>query len=484
MTTMPRATRPSALGTISRLLLLALVVGLAGLPLASGLAQSTQPKVVVGRIDGTITPVMARYVERVINNAESDHAAAVVFEMDTPGGLSSAMDDIVRSILESDVPVVVYVAPRGARAASAGVYITYAAHVAAMAPGTNIGSASPILVGADGSTDSGNDTLTKKVTNDAVAQIRNLAQLRGRNADWAEQAVREAVNVTADEALNLHVIDLTAPDLPTLLQQIDGRTVQLEQGAVTLHTANASTSDLNMNWIEQFLQLLADPTIAYILVSLGLLGIFLEFSHPGVSVPGIFGVISILLGLYALGTIPVNWAGVLLMGVAFVLLILDLYLPSAGLLTIGGLISFVLGSYLLIGGNAPPGYEIARPAIWTMTACLLAFSIFLGAAVLRARLRPPATGREAMIGEVGTVRTTLAPSGTVFVFGELWEATLEPGTVTELGVGEPVVVTAIKGLRLTVRPATGEERERAEAPAPDARLVVPVTGVRAGSTGA
>jgi membrane-bound serine protease (ClpP class) len=468
----------------SRWLLLAVIVFATALPLLSGFAQTTQPTVVVGQIDGTITPVMARYVERVIRRAERDDAAAVVFEMDTPGGLGSAMDDITRDIIESDVPVIVYVSPRGARAASAGVYITYAAHVAAMAPGTNIGSASPIMIGSDGSTDSGNETLNRKITNDAVARIKNMAQLRGRNAEWAEQAVREAVNITADEALSLHVIDLVAPDLETLLQQTDGRTVQLESGPVTLATANATTSHHGMNWLDQFLQLLADPTIAYLLVSLGLLGIFIELSHPGISVPGIFGAISLLLGFFALGTLPVNWAGVLLIGLAFILFVIDIYVTSFGALTIGGLISFVLGSYLLIGDNAPPGYEIATPAIWAMSACLLAFSLFLGAAVLKARLRPRATGKEALIDQVGVVRKTLAPRGLVFVYGELWDATLEPGTVKSLDVGEHVVVTALNGLRLMVRPMTVDEILKREFPEPDPRVVIPVRSVHSHSTGA
>lgn len=481
---MPGRILSSMVMATSRWLLLAVVVCASALPLIGGFAQTSQPKVVVGQIDGTITPVMARYVERVIKRAERDDAAAVVFEMDTPGGLSSAMDDIIRDIIESEVPVIVYVAPRGARAASAGVYITYAAHVAAMAPGTNIGSASPIMIGGDGSTDSGNETLDRKITNDAVAQIKNLAQLRGRNAEWAEQAVREAVNITADEALSLQVIDLIAPDLETLLNQIDGRTVQLESGPVTLATANATTSDLGMTWLEDFLQLLADPTVAYLLISLGLLGIYVEFSHPGISVPGIFGAISLLLGFFALGTIPVNWAGVLLIGLAFVLFAVDLYVPSLGTLTIGGLISFVLGSYLLIGDDAPPGYEIARPVIWTMTACLLAFSLFLAAAVLKARLRPPATGKDALLGDVGVVRKPLAPRGFVHVSGELWDATLEPGGVVELGEGELVIVTGVDGLRLTVRPVTAEELQMRDTPEPDPRMVIPVGGVQTRSSGA
>ena len=488
MLTMPRTIHPLRLLSRLRLLgpvsllrcsLLLILFVLTALPLFSGLAQERQPKVVVGEIDGTITPVMARYVERVIERAEDDGAAAVVFEMDTPGGLSSAMDDIIRDILESEVPVVVYVTPRGARAASAGVYISYAAHVSAMAPGTNIGSASPVFIGADGSADDGDDTMSRKVTNDAVAQIKNLAELRGRNAEWAEQAVREAVNVTADEALALGVIDFTAPDLETLLQQIDGRAVQMSSGTATLATAGATTDEAGMTVLEDLFQLIADPTIAYLLISLGLLGIYVELSHPGITVPGIAGAISVLLGLFSLGTIPVNWAGVLLMALAFVLMAVDIYVPSAGTLTIGGIVSFVIGSYLLIGDDAPPGYDIADPVIWTMSACLLAFSLFLGWMVIKARLRPPATGKEGLIGDIGVVRRTLNPRGVVFVFGERWDATLASDGTATLPEGTPVVVTGMRGLVLTVRPATAAEAARLTEPEPDPRAVIPMASGRA-----
>jgi membrane-bound serine protease (ClpP class) len=457
------------------------VVMLAAQPLIASAQSESNREVVVGKIDGTITPEMERYVNRVIDQAEKESAAAVVFEMDTPGGLSSAMDDIIRDILQSDVPVVVYVTPRGARAASAGVYITYAAHVAAMAPGTNIGSASPIFEDPSGNGTDGNETLRKKVTNDAVSQIVNLANLRSRNAQWAEQAVREAVNVTADQALQLNVIDLIAPDLPTLLSDIDGRTVQMANGTATLQTKDAATREIDMTYVESFLQMLADPTIAYLLLSLGLLGLYVELSHPGVTVPGVVGGIAVVLGLFALGTLPVNWAGVLLIALAFVLFAADLFLPSFGTLTIGGLVSFVLGSYLLIGSNAPPGYEVARPVIWTLTACLLVFSLFLAAAVLKARLRRPATGKQAMIDMVGTVRSALKPSGMVFVNGELWSATLEGRGQTEVPEGTPVVVTRVEGLRLVVRPATAAEVARAEqaerqAEVGDRREVIPVVG--------
>lgn len=467
---------------LSLIAILVAVVGLAAQPFAELATAQSERRVIVAHVDGTITPVMARYVERAIARAERDNAAALVLQMDTPGGLSSAMDDIIRDILESDVPVVVYVAPRGARAASAGVFITYAAHVAAMAPGTNIGSASPIFLDSDGSAGDGDETLQRKVTNDAVSQIKNLAELRGRNVEWAEKAVREADNITADEAAAIGVVDLLAPDLPTLLEAIDGRTVQMAEGTATLATRGAETRELEMNVFEQFLQLIADPTIAYLLLSLGLLGIWIELSNPGITLPGVAGGIALLLGLFALGTLSVNWTGVLLIGLAFILLIVDLFVPSLGLLTVGGLVSFVIGSYLLFGDEAAPGYEVSRTAIWALTACLLAFALFLGWSVVRARFRPPATGKESLIGEIAEVRQPLKPSGMVWVQGELWRATLEPGGTAELPVGTPVVVTRVNGLRLTVRPATAEDlawgRERSQVG--DRRGVIPI-GEQAGA---
>lgn len=428
------------------------------LPLAS-LGQDERPTVVVGQIDGTITPVMARYVDRVISSAERDGASAVVFEMDTPGGLSSSMDDFIRDILESEVPVVVYVTPRGARAASAGVYISYAAHVSAMAPGTNIGSASPVFMGADGETDDGDDTMSRKVTNDAVAQIVNLANLRGRNAEWAEEAVREAANITADEALDLNVIDMMAPDLTSLLTEIDGRTVEMATGTATLTTDGARTTYKGMNWIERILQLLADPTIAYLFLSLGLLGIFFELASPGAIIPGVVGVTGVLLGLFGLGTLPVNWAGVLLILLAFGLFVADIFVPSLGLLTLGGLVSFVFGSYLLIDTDAAPGFEISRVAIWTMAICFVAFFGIIGFLILRSRRRQPAVGDRALIGEVASVRQALDPDGMVFAFGEHWSASLDAESgVSFLPAGASVVVMKVEGLRLLVRPATAEER--------------------------
>ena len=455
--------------------LLLIALGLALLAVAPAAGADDRPLVQVVEVDGTITPVMAGYVDRAIERAERDGAAAVVLRLDTPGGLSSAMDDIIEDILQSEVPVVVHVAPEGARAASAGVFITYAAHVAAMAPGTRIGSASPVFLGEDSD---GDETMTRKVTNDAVSQIKNLAQLRGRNAEWAERAVRDAANVTADEALSLDVVDLLAPDVGTLLAEINGREVRLQSGPAILATANARIEERGMSWMEQFLQLLADPTIAYILLSLGSLGLFLELSNPGAILPGVVGGLFLLLALYALGTIPVNWAGVLLIGFAFLLFAVDLFVPSFGTLTVGGLVSFVLGSYLLVAEGAPPGYEVSPAVIWTTTALLLGFFLFLGAAVLRARLRRPATGREGLRGHVGTVRRPLAPDGFVFLDGELWHATaVDLPAGAEVPVGTPVAVVAVDGLRLRVRPATAAETAADTArPVPDPRAVIPVAG--------
>jgi membrane-bound serine protease (ClpP class) len=471
------------LPTLVRILaLVPFSLGLLGLllaPVAEALAQDDQPQVDVIQVDGTITPVVARYVERAIEDAGEDGRAALVIELDTPGGLGTAMDDIIRDILESAVPVVVYVSPRGARADSAGTFITYAAHVAAMAPGTNIGSASPVFLGTE--EDDPDDTMTKKVTNDAVAQIVNLANLRGRNAEWAEQAVREAANVTADEALALDVVDVVSPDLPTLLVDIDGMTVTMSDGSGwVLRTAGAATHDVDMNPFEQFLQIIADPTIAYLLLSIGGIGLFFELANPGGFLPGVVGGLSLLLGLFALGTLPVNWAGLLLMAFGLLLLVVDIYVPSFGALTVGGIISFVIGSYLLIDASGAPGYEIPDPVIWTVTACLLAFFSFLGLMVLRAHRKRPATGRPALLGAQATVRRAIEPGkpGMVFLQGELWEARTEGGAPTP--VGTTVVVTAVDGLRLTVRPATAADLAApAPEPATDPREVIPASGPEA-----
>lgn len=423
--------------------------------LQSVAAQESQPQIRIVEIDGTITPAMASYVDRAIGSAENDEVDAVVLRIDTPGGLSTAMDDIVDDILASEVPVIAWVGPTNARAASAGVYITYATHVATMAPGTNIGSASPIQLGGDGG-DDGQSTAERKAMNDAIARIENLARLRERNVEWAIAAVRDADNITADRALEIGVIDLMAPDIDTLLNDVDGTEVTLASGeTMTLQTAGAATSTTSMNVFERFLQLISDPTIAYLLLSFGSLGIFLELSNPGGFVPGIIGVVCFILGFYALGTLPVNWTGVMLIALAFGLFFLDLFVTSFGILLVGGLAAFILGSYMLIDESVPGYSGVSRPVIWTSAALILASAVVIGSLVMKTLRRTPTTGKNALIGEVAEVRRALAPAGMVYVDGEYWSATADglPDGET-LPVGSYVEVTAVEGLRLMVRATT------------------------------
>lgn len=428
---------------LGRLILFTVILAMG---LMSATAQSDSSRVAIIEIDGTITPAMASYVKQSIHEAETGNYDAIVLQIDTPGGLSTAMDDIVTAILESDIPVISWVGPGNARAASAGVYIVYASHVATMAPGTNIGSASP--VSSDGSEMT--ETMQNKVVNDAVSRIRNLAQLRERNEDWAISAVRDAENITASEALELGVIEFVAPNIPELLTMVDGTTVTMADGTeITLATAGASTSELNMNAFERFLQLISDPTIAYLLLSFGSLGIFLELSNPGGFVPGIIGVVCFILGFYALGTLPVNWTGVLLIALAFALFFIDLFVSSFGLLLIGGMISFIFGSYMLIDETVPGYTGVSRPVIWVSAALVLASALVIGMLVLRLQRSSPKTGKKSIIGQIATVRTALEPSGMVFFDGELWQATLVDAGQTA-AVGTAVRVVSVQGVRLTV----------------------------------
>ena len=435
--------RPSPSIPFFRTLLPALLLVFA---LMSVSAQSATPNVAIIEIDGTITPAMASYVKSSIGDAERDDAAAIVLRIDTPGGLSTAMDDIVNAIIASEVPVIAWVGPTNARAASAGVYITYASHIAAMAPGTNIGSASP--VSADGSDMT--DTMENKVVNDAVSRIRNLAELRDRNEEWAVSAVVEADNITATEALELGVVNLLAPDIPSLLNDVHGTTVTLQSGdSATLNTADASVDTIEMNAFESFLQLISDPTIAYLLISFGSLGIFLELSNPGTFIPGIVGVVSFILGFYGLGTLPVNWTGIALIALAFALFFIDLFVSSYGLLLVGGMISFVLGSYMLIDESVPGYGTVARPVIWVCSALVLLSAISIGTLVIKLQRSAPTTGKNAMIGEIATVRQELHPDGMVFFDGELWSATLDHEN-ERAPVGAHVRIVDVVGIRLTV----------------------------------
>lgn len=418
------------------------------LAILAGSASADGRHVDVLTMKGVINPVMAGYIERGITKAENDGASAVVIQMDTPGGLSDSMDAIIQKIVASRVPVIVYVSPQGGRAASAGVYITYAAQIAAMAPSTNIGSAHPVQVDTSGQVQQGSDTMTEKITNDAVAKIKTLAVRRGRNADWAEQAVRNSVNVTENEALNLGVIDLVAPNLQSLLDQIDGRQVEVSTGMTVLQTRGASINYVGMGPLDSFLHVISDPNIAYILLSIGMLAIFFELSSPGAILPGVIGGIFLLLAFFALGTLPVNFAGLALIILSFLLFAVDLFAPTHGALTVGGVVAFTLGSIMLINAGGESFMRVSLPVIATMVICITAFFTFAIGSVVKSRFRRVVTGKEGMIGSVGVARTALKPEGQVFVEGELWKARSDDGVIEE---GENVVVTRVDHLELTVR---------------------------------
>jgi membrane-bound serine protease (ClpP class) len=420
---------------------------------ATAFAQSTSQEVVVGEIKGIINPVMAGYVDRVIGDAERANAPAVVFYMDTPGGLSDAMRDINLRILASKVPVIVYVAPDGARAGSAGVYISYAAHLVGMAPATNIGSATPVAMGENGAETQMSPEMKNKVTNDAVAGIRALAEQRGRDPDFAERAVREGANLQASEALRWNVINYVAADLPDLLRQADGAQVHLANGDVTLHTSGTPTRRADMSALESFLLTITNPTIAYILLSMGSLGLLLELYNPGSVFPGVIGGICLLLAFYALGTLPLNFAGLALIAFGLLLFGLEPFLTSHGILAAGGAASFVIGSLLLINAPDAPFLQVSQYAIASVTAVFVVFFMVIVTAVIRSRRRKVVTGREGLVGATGTVRREVAPGqqGIVLTQGELWQAISAEARIT---VGEKVVVETVDGLVLTVRRAS------------------------------
>jgi len=394
-------------------------------------------------VKGPINPVVAGYIDRGIKEAEHDGAICVIIEMDTPGGLMDAMRDIVQDIVSARVPVVVYVSPPGARAASAGVFIAMASHVSAMAPNTNIGAAHPV----DTSGGEIPATMNQKVTNDAVASIRSLAERRGRNADWAEKAVRESISAPEREALEQRVVDLATDNLTTLLVELEGRSVTLASGTVTLHTKGVAVNRIAMTPVESFLDLISNPNIAYILMVLGVNGLIFELSNPGAILPGVVGGICLLLAFYALGTLPINYAGLALIIFAFVLFIVEVKAPTHGLLTTGGIIAMLLGSLLLINSTAPY-FTISRELIAAVVGLTAAFFIFVVGAALRAQRRRVTTGREGLVGQVGVAKAALAPSGTILVDGELWEATSLSGRIEP---GQRVRVIEVDGLRLRVK---------------------------------
>ncbi len=420
------------------LLLLALSLG------SSAQAQATHVDVIT--IDGTINPVLTGYVERAVEQAEDTGAEALVIQLDTPGGLDDAMRDIIKLIVNSRVPVVVYVSPSGARAASAGLYILQSSHVAAMATNTATGAATPISLGEEGEQQM-SDELKAKVINDAAAYIRSLAESHGRNADWAERAVREGVSVSEREALEMNVVDVVAPDLPTLLVAIDGREVTLLNDiTVTLHTAGAATNDIPMGAVTGFLYAIADPNIAYILLSIATLGIMAEIFNPGLIFPGVVGGICLLLAFFSLGMLPVNYAGILLIVLAVGLFVGEVLTTSFGIFTAGGIVALVIGSLILFQG-ASPVFKISPWLIAIVTILIAGGLTFIIQRAVSTHRKQARTGREELIGKTALVKVALKPEGTVFFKGERWTAVLDGG---EAKPGEEVVIASIDGLVLHV----------------------------------
>lgn len=422
--------------------LLALVNCLAA-PSADAAAAPAEPSVLVATYDGVINPVAAEYVHDALTAALETGAQALIIRLNTPGGLDTSMRLIIKDITGAAIPVVVYVAPSSARAASAGVFIAMAAHVAAMAPGTNIGAAHPVAVGG-GDLD---DTMKAKIENDSVAYIKSIAEQRKRNAAWAEDAVRKSLSVTERDALKLKVVDLIADDLPSLLKQLDGRAVQLQAGRAVLHTAGAETREFPMGLRLEFLKALSDPNIAYLLMTIGTVGLMAELYNPGAILPGIVGAISLVMAFYALQSLPVNYAGVLLFLLGIVFFILEATVTSYGLLAIGGVISLLLGSVMLIKTDAE-FLRISWSVIIPVVTLVAIFSLLIVSMGVRAMRRPHTTGPEGMVGLVAVARTALAPHGHVAVQGELWDAVSEQ----PLQPGEEAEVTGVEGLRLRVKP--------------------------------
>jgi membrane-bound serine protease (ClpP class) len=419
---------------------------------AAGDVDAAVGDVRVLHVEGVINPVSARYLIRGIESAAEEGDTAVLIELDTPGGLLDATQQITGAMLNARLPVIVYVTPVGTHAASAGTFITMAAHVAAMSPSTRIGAATPV----SGEGQEIPEDLRTKLINDTAVYARSIADARDRNADWAEDAVRDGVSVGAQEAVELDVVDLVAEDRTELLAAIDGITVRLPGGEVTVQTADASVVEEPMSPFEEVLKVLSDPNIALILLSLGTIGIYFELSNPGAFFPGIFGAIALILALFSLGTLPINYAGLALLLFGLALLGAEIWVASGGVLGIGGGIAFVIGALILVDDTEAPFLEISRPLIFGITLALVAFVLFALRAVMRTRRRPAYIGGGDMVGREGSVRTT----SSVFVEGELWRARPAGADVT-LKPGDRVQIIGREGLDLIVEqlPEAANQKE-------------------------
>ncbi len=429
------------------------------------LAWAPEPPIALLTINGAIGPAIADYVHRGIEQAGKQGAQLVVLRMDTPGGLDTSMRAIIKDILASSVPVAAFVAPGGARAASAGTYILYASHIAAMAPATNLGAATPVAIGAPGGGDEdgkadgkggktgkgegggASSTMTRKQVNDASAYIRSLAQMRGRNAEWAERAVREAVSLSASEALKMKVIDLVAEDVPDLLRRLDGRKLKVSDAERVLKTADVVAITVEPDWRTRFLSVVTDPSIAYVLILLGIYALVFEFSNPGLVFPGVVGAICVLIALYAFHLLPVNYAGLALMLVGIAFMTGELFFPAYGSLGIGGAIAFVIGSVILIDTDVP-GFGVPFSLVLGLAAGSAAFLFLVVGMALKAHRRPVVSGREELLGSTGEALEDFEQEGWARIHGETWRIR----SPAPLRAGQRVRVVAMHGLLLEVVP--------------------------------
>lgn len=424
-----------------------LAAAIAGPGLALCLVLPTSPALakdmIVAEYEGVINPVAAEYLHDALEFAQSSDAQALIFKLDTPGGLDTSMRLMVKDITGSPIPVIVFVSPSGGRAASAGVFITMAAHVAAMAPGTNIGAAHPVAMGGEM-----DNTMKEKVENDAVAYIKSIAEQHGRNVSWAEDAVRKSVSATEQEALKLKIIDVIAEDIPALLKYLQGRKIAVANGSFTFSSEPATLREFPMGTRLELLKILSDPNIAYLLMSIGTIGIMAELYSPGAILPGMVGTISLILAFYSLQSLPVNYAGVLLVILGAVFLLLEISVTSYGILALGGLTAMTLGGLLLIKSDAPylqVSLSFLLPTVMTIGVLI---GVIAWTAVKSGRRRP-VTGAEGMIGSIGIAKTDLNPRGQITLQGEIWEAISQ----TPIRQGEAAEVMSIEGLTLKVTPA-------------------------------
>lgn len=404
-------------------------------------AEEKKPVFDMITVSAAITPPIAEYVVQSIDESAKGGAGALIILLDTPGGLDLAMRDIVKSILNASIPVLVYVSPSGARAASAGVIITVAAHIAAMTPGTNIGAAHPVGLGIGGA----DKTMMKKVENDAVAYVRGIAKKRGRNEDWVERAVRKSESITAEEALRLKVIDIIANDVNQLLEQADKKEVTLSTGKIILKTKGAVINEKKMGTRQKILATISDPNIAYILLLVGLAGLYFEFAHPGVILPGVIGGISLILAFFSLQTLPVNYAGVLLILFGIILFIAELKVVSHGILSIGGVISLIMGSLLLFD-SPDPALRVSWKVMIPVLTLICLFFMGVITVVLKAQMRRRRSGREGMEGEAGQAVTDIDETGKVFIKGEYWNALSDK----RVEKGKKIRVIRVEGLKVKV----------------------------------